>query len=89
MLGTRTHGDGGCGQVRRGWGSARVQGQLCKAGAGARSNRTLASGRRYGAELLLAGTVFFHGDYQLQLRTKINGCISERFGGADENKVLC
>lgn len=32
---------------------------------------------------------FFRGDYQLQLRTKINGCISERFGGADENKVLC
>lgn len=59
VLGTKTHGDGGCGQVRRGWGSARVQGQLCKAGAGARSSGTLASGRRYGAELLLAGTVFF------------------------------
>lgn len=33
--------------------------------------------------------LFFRGYYQLQLRTKINSCISERFGGADENKVLC
>lgn len=33
-------------------------------------------------------STIFHDYYQLKLRTEINGCITEGFRAADENKVL-